>query len=352
MAALLFLLTVTALGASIGDAERGAGLLDSLECNSCHKFVPRWSPSLGPAISRLFKTQLTPSRFAMEMWNHAPLMSGEIQAKGRTFTTVSESQAADLMAWFFAAGYFDPLGDSRRGERGFTKGGCHVCHLVDSGQGGGTAVSKWNVTDLTGLLQGIWGHWPAMHTAMGQRRLVWPSVNAGQMRDLLAFAQSRVPGAGPPELKPGSPEQGRKLFQEKGCAECHTASGGLSQYPLYRSLTELAASFWNHIPMMTRAPAKISHDEMSHLLAFLWSIRYFEGSGNARRGGQVFQAKRCAECHMAAARADFTSASMIAGLWKHPPPVAQKMRQKAIPWPKFTAVEMEDLIAFYATTAR
>ncbi len=352
MPPLLLLLTASAFAADSGDAGRGSQLLESLKCNGCHRFVPRWSDTLPPALVKLFKSQLTPSRFAQEMWNHAPLMFNALQTKGQPFPALSEADASDLMTWFFAAGYFDPAGDARRGERIFTNLGCHVCHLMESDQGGGTAVAKWNITKTTDLLQGIWSHWPAMDGAMGKRRLVWPSVNAAQMRDLLAFAQSRFPGAGQPEMKTGTAEAGRKLFTEKGCAVCHDGNAGLNQYPRFRSLTELAASYWNHIPMMTRAPARISRAEMADLLAFLWSIRYFEGAGNARRGGQVFQAKRCAECHMAAARADFRSSSMIAGLWKHPPAVLEQMRRKAIAWPKFTAAEMEDLIAFYATSAK
>ncbi len=314
--------------------------------------MPRWSPGLAPALARLFRTPLSPTLFATEIWNHAPLMFSAMQTKGQAPPAVSEQQAADIIAWFFAAGYFDPSGDSRRGERIFTSSGCHVCHLTESDQGGGTAVNKWNVTNMAALLRGIWSHWPAMHTAMNQRRLIWPSVNAGQMSDLLAFAQARFPATQPPEMAQGSVASGGKLFEEKGCAECHAASGGFSAYPMYRSATELAASFWNHIPMMTRAPAPLTRNEMSDILAFLWSIRYFEDSGNARRGAQVFQSKRCAQCHMAAARKDFTSASMVAGVWKHAPPILDKMRQKSSPWPRFTAEEMKDLIAFYASTVR
>lgn len=268
------------------------------------------------------------------------------------FPQLTDSQAGDLLSWFFAAGYFDEPGEAGRGEHLFTKSGCHVCHLMESDQGGGMAVAKWNLAGAADLLQGVWNHWPAMNAAMGRRRLVWPSVSAGQMRDLLAFAQSRFPNANPPQMKAGSIANGRKLFEEKGCRDCHSNDTGLGQYPLYRSLTELAASFWNHVPMMTREPAPINRVEMDDILAFLWSVRYFEGSGNARRGARIFQAKRCAECHMAAARSNFANAAMIAGLWKHSPAVIEQMRQRSIKWPKFTETEMLDLIAFYAVSAK
>lgn len=346
------LLAVNALWAAPGDASRGEDVLASQKCAACHRFGPQWSPDLPPTLVKLFKSNLTPGRLAAEMWNHAPLMWTAIEARNQPFPTLSEQQASDLTAYFFAAGYFDTPGDPHRGERVFTSGGCHVCHLMESGQGGGPAVSAWGIASVTDLLQGMWSHWPAMNAAMGRRRLVWPAVSAEQMRDLLAFVRSRFPEKRKPEMRAGSSEAGRTLFEEKGCAACHQGDMDLSQYPHVRSFTQLASSFWNHIPMMTRAPPLVSDQEMADILAYLWSIRYFEESGSARRGKAVFQAKQCGKCHPARPRAGFTVASMIAALWKHPPAVVAKMKQNMILWPTFLPGEIEDLIALYRTVPR
>lgn len=345
-------LTAAAAWAAPGDAARGGQLLDALKCNGCHQFAPRWSMGHPAALERLLKSPLTPARFAERVWNHAPKMWSATQEAGVGFPGLSEQQASDLLTWFFAAGYFDPAGDERRGERVFTRGGCHVCHLMEGNQGGGPGVSEWNISNYPALLVGLWSHWPAMNAAMGRRRLVWPSVDSAQMRDLMAFVQSRFPAKLDPEMRAGDEKAGRLLFVSKGCAKCHPPGAGADAFPQYRGFTELAASFWNHIPMMTRAPQPLNRAEMSDIVAYLWSVRYFEEIGSAKRGARIFQSLRCGECHAAPVRADFRTSSMIAALWKHTPEVMEKMREKKIGWPKFAGTEVEDLIAHFASGTR
>jgi mono/diheme cytochrome c family protein len=91
---------------------------------------------------------------------------------------------------------------------------------------------------------------------------------------------------------------------------------------------------------------------MADIVSYRWSIRYFEDAGSARRGQRVFQAKQCARCHPAKPSPDFRAASLIAALWKHPPAVVAKMKRDMILWPTFLPGEVDDLIAFYRTTAR
>lgn len=349
---LLFALLVGAVcqAGELGSAQRGHDLLESQRCNGCHRFPERWNTSLPAAFEKLLKTQLTPGGLAAQMWNHAPTMWSALVRNGQRFPTLGESQASDLLAYFFAAGYFDSVGDARKGEQVFVKEGCHVCHLMESDQGGGPAVAKWGLGDPIHLLQGMWSHWPAMNAAMGRRRLVWPALSRNELSDILAFVRSRHAPERGTELGAGSSEAGRQLFAAKGCAACHQGESKVEFRVNIHSFTDLAASFWNHVPMMMRQPEPVSRQEMGDIVAYLWSVRYFEERGKAKRGKQVHQVKRCSECHQSPALRDgFSSASMIAALWKHTPAVMSQMREKAIPWPRFTDSEMEDLTAFLRT---
>jgi hypothetical protein len=37
---------------------------------------------------------------------------------------------------------------------------------------------------------------------------------------------------------------------------------------------------------------------------------------------------------------------MVAALWKHGPRMLERIEQKNLPWPRFTSVEMSDLVAY------
>ena len=67
---------------------------------------------------------------------------------------------------------------------------------------------------------------------------------------------------------------------------------------------QFAAVFWNHAPQMLRQsketgiPAPMFQgQEMTDLLTFLASLRYFEPTGTATAGAKVFTDRGCAACH-------------------------------------------------------
>ena len=67
---------------------------------------------------------------------------------------------------------------------------------------------------------------------------------------------------------------------------------------------QFAAVFWNHAPEMLQEshdsaipPPVFQGQEMVDLLAFLASLRYFEPTGSAVTGAQVFSERGCAACH-------------------------------------------------------
>ena len=93
---------------------------------------------------------------------------------------------------------------------------------------------------------------------------------------------------------------------------------------------------------------------MSALLGYVWTLPYFQGSGNAARGAKVFVDRRCAQCHGVngsgapdlVGRGDLDGIQIVSALWRHGPAMLDQMKSKGIPWPEFRAGEMADLIAY------
>jgi mono/diheme cytochrome c family protein len=112
---------------------------------------------------------------------------------------------------------------------------------------------------------------------------------------------------------------------------------------------------WNHQPNMIQPPPELSQEEMRQIIGYLWGLQYLRGQGSADRGKRVFEAKGCATCHndpasgapnLAKGRDAYSDVTMVGALWQHGPRMLQLMTEKKIAWPRFTAPEIADLIAY------
>jgi mono/diheme cytochrome c family protein len=112
---------------------------------------------------------------------------------------------------------------------------------------------------------------------------------------------------------------------------------------------------WNHPSRARPDPEPLSYEEMSRLVGYLVSTQFFEERGNLEQGRKVFARKRCGACHddpssgapgRSTMAGRMTSFEMVAALWKHGPAMADRMRLKKIPWPRFSGEEMADLAAY------
>ena len=96
---------------------------------------------------------------------------------------------------------------------------------------------------------------------------------------------------------------------------------------------------------------------MREVLSEYWAKQFFETSGDPAHGKRLFAAKHCAECHsgagpgplLPAKGADYNGIAMVSILWRHGPAMLDKMREKHLAWPHFTADEMSSLIAYLNT---
>jgi len=97
--------------------------------------------------------------------------------------------------------------------------------------------------------------------------------------------------------------------------------------------------------------------DMSNLVAYLFSQRYFDEAGNVVRGGTVFENKGCASCHnrrrpetgapdLSISSERYSPITISASLFRHGPEMFKAMGQRNVSWPRFTPSEMRDLIGF------
>lgn len=351
-----------------GDAQRGEQVFRTENCTACHSIRGQGGKA-APDLGRIIGRSYTPSWMASLMWNHAPAMWEAMEKRGIAKPQLTEEQAADLFAYFHSVGFFERPGDAARGKRVFYSRHCAECHGLSSQlPGGGPPVISWqSLTARIVLAQQMWNHASRMEETMKRRGIRWPNLSAQELTDLLVYLQN-LPGTRgrPGEFDLGPTEGGELLFKEKGCAKCHQGKLALENRLTSGTLTDFAVSMWNHAPKMWSygnktgtTPPRLEKDEMRRIVSFLWFRQIFSEPGSAKRGGRVFARKSCATCHndpasgapdlkkmIAARQQPIRPFSMASVLWVHGPAMLQQMKRKDIKWPRFSRLEMVDLITY------
>jgi len=358
----LFLIAAATLPAATIDADsaRGARLFETLSCVQCHSLSGKGGMP-GPDLGRMIDRNFTPATLAATMWNHAPAMWSTMRAKEIRAGDLSEQAAADLFGYFYATRFFEKTGDAGRGKRFFNQGGCAGCHgLSKALKTNIRPVSEWEVlADPVALAEAMWNHRSGMLAESGAVRVRWPDLTAQDLADVLVYLRNLpTPPTKPAVFRIGAGTDGAAVFTSKGCAKCHESGAALAAKIKGQTLTEIAASMWNHAPKMAAAgakPVRLEAGEMRELLGFLWAEKFFEASGNAAAGRRVFAAKRCTSCHEDASSGapklgrsgkSYNGATLVSVLWRHGPRMLDQMKTKSIPWPRFERGQMSDLIAF------
>jgi mono/diheme cytochrome c family protein len=178
-----------------------------------------------------------------------------------------------------------------------------------------------------------------------------------------------------PVMSPSQdPLAGSRVFGSKGCVKCHSVNGvggrvapDLARTMRPRSFVDLATAMWNHLPNMTDrmkqlgiARPQLDSKEAGDLVGFLYTLNYFDPPGNPDAGKRLFSDKRCIVCHTVRGAGgvvgpnldhlqQFRSPIYVASaMWNHGPQMAEKMKERGIERPTFTAKELRDLIAYLA----
>ncbi|MGP0071916.1 MAG: c-type cytochrome [Bryobacteraceae bacterium] len=362
ISALLFILSMTANGASFtADSERGEHVFDTVGCVQCHSVNGKGggtAPDLGQMVDRDF----TPATLAATMWNHAPGMWAAMRDRQIVAGELDEQAAQDLMAFFYAARFFEKPGDAARGKRAFESRGCQGCHgLASAVNPNAKPVSKWaSLSDPIALLEAMWNHRAEMQAGAAAKGTSPPRITAQELTDMLVYLRNlpdtRTQKTGVFRIEPAA--SGDAVFQSAGCEKCHKSVAALATSVQGETLTEIAAEMWNHAPLMAAAGApavKLAPGQMRDLVSAFWATKFFTNSGHPESGSRVFAAKNCTVCHndassgaprLPAAGRQFSGASMVSVLWRHGPRMLDLMKSKGLEWPRFDGAQMADLIAY------
>jgi mono/diheme cytochrome c family protein len=341
------------------DSARGAQLFETLSCVQCHTVNGRGG-SIGPDLGRIVDRGFTPSTLAATMWNHAPEMWASMHQQGIRAGDLNEQAAADLFAYFYSTRFFELPGDAARGKRAFTTRGCSNCHGLQQGLSPGVKpVSQWDsLMDPIALTDAMWNHAPRMLAEIQRKQVAWPVLKAQELTDILVYLRNLpFPASKPSAFQIGAGNNGDAIFLAKGCAGCHPSISQLGAGMRGKTLTEVAAAMWNHLPILLKegvTPPPFAPGEMKDLLGNLWAQPFFEDAGKAPAGRRVFVSKKCASCHEGtAAKAPtlagtevFNGATMVSALWRHGPSMLSQMSGQGVPWPRFDGSQMADLIAY------
>ncbi len=341
-----------------GDSTRGAKIFESEQCIKCHAVNGRGG-RIGLDLGRTVSRAYSPAQLASTMWNHAPVMFGAIKAAGIETPKLSPENAADLFAFFYSARFFDRPGQTAAGKSAFEEHRCSVCHgITESKAEGAPPVAKWeSLADPVLLVQQMWNHSYRMKQAFARRKLEWQSLTSGQLNDILAYLRSLPETAHlVSHFANTSGQQGERVFESKGCVNCHKGTLALEARLKNMTLTDIAVDMWNHAPRMLDQPPVLSQEEMRQLLSFLWMRQFVYPGGDIATGKKVFETRRCAECHAGGAHGapqlpgqahKYSEVTIISALWRHGPQMLNRMQEAGIQWPSFrNPQEVADLIAY------
>ena len=264
-------------------------------------------------------------------------------------------------------------GNPFRGRELLSEKSCTQCHSV-WGHGGvlgpdlPTAVAGKSWLDLVG---DFWNHTPRMIEAVTVRGYRWPTLDRGEMADLLSYLYY---------LRlfddAGNATRGATSYAQLGCSSCHTLGGtggalggALDRYSAYPSPVMLAQAMWNAGPAMQkaqlgrgRAIPNFSRNEMANIQAYIRARGLRSGREvellplpDPARGAAVFRDKRCVSCHprgggegpdLGRSALNMTVSEISGTLWNHSYAMNDRMLARGIRFPRFERTEMGDLISY------
>ncbi len=260
-----------------GDPVRGESILRAKGCSECHQ-TRATGESIGPDLAR-WGRYANPIVWAQLMWEHAPVMEEAMRRSGIKWPKLDGADLVHIVAYVRSTGtsgekiYLSP-GSPVRGRTLFQEKKCHQCH-----PGTGPDLAAAGLPASVGALASrMWNHSPLMMQMMIAQDVSRPPLTAQELADIVAYvlALGSVDRA-------GDPARGEKLFDQKGCAQCHQQNSKGSAPRLSKSglgseigPVYMATAMWNHgetmLERMTEAGLAwpVFHDqEMIDLLAFL-----------------------------------------------------------------------------------
>src|SRR5206468_8262388 len=131
-----------------------------------------------------------------------------------------------------------------------------------------------------------------------RQKLEWQQLTSEQLNDILTYLRT-LPQTQHlvSRFANSSGDAGHRIFESKGCVNCHVGKLALENRLKNMTLTDIAVDMWNHAPRMMQQPPTLSPVEMRELLSYLWMRQFVYPGGSVAQGKHIFTVRRCADCH-------------------------------------------------------
>ena len=373
---LLFLSSSFAIADTLPeDPTRGKQLFVNKGCVKCHDMTGEGGKT-GPDF---VKKDLgdTPLDLAAKLWNHTPSMVLGMEETRMIKPALTRQEFNDLSVYLYFLRFSDGRGNPVRGRSVFNEKGCHLCHpLAGKGKQDQLGFGEFprNISAIF-LSKGIWNHSLDMVARMAQIGMKWPKFRETEMIDLLEYIKANATGVDDPAFfKPGNPKEGKRVFNTRGCDQCHSLRGkggeggvdlGKEAHIFRTSLTEIASSMWNKGPTILAKMAqaqsgipKLTSKETVDLFAYLYFLPFTDEPGNIINGKILFSEMKCAECHGQdrtpgkllyidhSKYQDTSKTDLVASIWNHNLEIMNAAKEEQLLWPLIGKREIADLVEF------
>jgi len=336
-------------------AQPGAEVLRSQGCLQCHGVG-----GIGPNLARRLVVDYTVPALAAAVWNHTPAMWTEMAGTVTMKPAPTDAQWEDLFRHLYTLQFSDRPALTRQGGTVFGAkcGGCHG--VGNANPGPGKPVAEWTrLDDPIALVHQMWTHASSMKKEFKGPR-AWQKLESRELADLTVYLQSvqQVPRNDQAALP--KPAEGRLLSAEH-CGTCHGGPDAFAALMHNKTLMDIGAATWNHVPLMDAVPA-LSRDDFKKIVAYVWELQYRGPNGVASVGERVFASKGCISCHRSPVPTEtaqsprpgktFTPLSMVALSWGSGREMHRQMQGKGVRWPNLTSDDVSNLVAYLNTLGR
>lgn len=184
-----------------GVPERGQKLFAAKRCVACHSAAGKGG-KVGPELARGHHVSLT--RFAALMWNHAPGMWAQMEARGIQVPRLKGQEMADIVAFLYVSQYFDEPGNRDRGRTVAETKGCLTCHPA-GGRGGkiGADLGTYQAArSSSALVAALWNH--PRYLEARRQEVPWPLLTGEELADLSTYLGSLPRAAAPKATTPSN----------------------------------------------------------------------------------------------------------------------------------------------------
>jgi len=350
---------------------KGRYIFEQKGCIGCHSI----SGDGGKTASDLGKKKFygTFLEFASIMWNHVPEMLRQMRELNLPFPKFSRTEMGELTSYLYYLRYLGEPGNLYRGKILVKEKGCLTCHSIgDKGEYLAPAFDKLSkyISPLY-LAQALWNHGPEMEIKLAEAGLSRPKFEKGEIVDLSAYIRAASKGTERERvyMSPGNPQQGKQVYKDKGCFDCHAIDGNGSDLgpDLFLlewgySITEIAGLMWNHGSVMRELMEernltwpKFNGQEMADLIAYLYFLKFADKPGDPATGEKLFSQKECGNCHgkntenvpdLSKSDALSSTIDIAQIMWNHAQVMEERILEKDMHWPQFTGTELSHLFAY------